>query len=132
MLDLSNMEVLLFDCRNDQLVMMEEILTRIGCKVASVMREHECVAKLISGKYELLLFDHAIPGLDVTAFVTHIETIDCCLPIAMMVTLPSRFYEDKYGCSGIDFLIFKPFGYNEILWLVREAFQYSLKLRKAS
>jgi len=54
------------------------------------------------------------------------------MPVAMMVTLPSRFYEDKYGCSGIDFLIFKPFGYKEVLWLVSEAFQYSLKLRKAS
>ena len=39
---------------------------------------------------------------------------------------------EKYGCSGIDFLIFKPFGYNDILLLVRSAFQYSLKLRKAS
>jgi DNA-binding NtrC family response regulator len=77
------MEVLLFDCRNDQLVMMEEILTRIGCKVASVMREHECVAKLISGRYDLVIFDHAIPGLDVTAFVTQIETIDCCMSVAM-------------------------------------------------
>ena len=60
------------------------------------------------------------------------EAIDCCMPVAMMVTLPSKFYEDKYGCSGIDFLIFKPFGYKEVLWLVSEAFQYSLKLRKAS
>ena len=96
MLNLSNMEVLLFDCRSDQLMLLEKILTRIGCKVSAVMRESEC------------------------------------MPVAMMVTLPSRFYEDKYGCSGIDFLIFKPFGYKEVLWLVSEAFQYSLKLRKAS
>jgi len=131
-LNLSNMEVLLFDCRSDQLMLLEEILTRIGCKVSAVMRESECLAKLMSGPYDLVIFDHAIPGLDVTAFVTQVEAIDCCMPVAMMVTLPSRFYEDKYGCSGIDFLIFKPFGYKEVLWLVSEAFQYSLKLRKAS
>jgi len=112
--------------------MMEEILTRIDCKVSSVMKEHECFTKLINGKYDLMIFDHGIPGLDVIDFVTQVETIDRCISVAMMVTLPSRFYEDKYGCSGIDFLLFKPFGYNEISWLIKEALQYSLKLRKAS
>ncbi|UCE94254.1 MAG: response regulator [Flavobacteriaceae bacterium] len=126
------MDVLLFDCRKDQLVMMEEILTRIGCKVSLVMKEYECFSKLIGRKCDLVIFDHSIPGLNITDFVTQIERIDLCISVAMMVTLPSRFYEEKYGCSGIDFLIFKPFGYNEILFLVRSAFQYSLKLRKAS
>jgi len=126
------MEVLLFDSRNDQVEMIEEILTRIDCKVSSVMEENQCFAELIRGKYDLILFDHGIPGLDVIDFVTQIETIDRCISVAMMVSLPSRFYEDKYGCTGIDFLLFKPFGYNEISWLVKEALQYSLKLRKAS
>jgi DNA-binding NtrC family response regulator len=126
------MEILLFDSRNDQLAMMEEILTRIDCNVSSVMKEYECFAKLISGKYDLVIFDHGIPGLDVIDFVTQVETIDRSICVAMMVTLPSRFYEEKYGCSGIDFLLFKPFGYNEITSLVKEAVQYSLKLRKAS
>jgi DNA-binding response OmpR family regulator len=126
------MEVLVFDSRSDQLMMVEEILANIGCRVSSVMMEDECYTKLMSRKYDLMIFDHGIPGLDVTGFVTQIETIDRRMPVAMLVTLPSRFYEDKYGCSGIDFLIFKPFGYSEVLWLVSEAFQYSLQLRKAS
>ena len=126
------MEVLLFDSRSDQLLMIEEILIRIGCKVSSVMNENECFAKLISGKYDLVIFDHTIPRLDISDFVTQIETIDSCVSVAMMVTLPSTFYEDKYGCSGIDFLLFKPFGYNEISWLVKEAMQYSMKLRTVS
>ena len=132
MLNLINMDVLLFDSKKDQSMMMEEILKRIGCKVSPVMKEHECFAKLISKGYDLLIFDHDIPGQDVTGFVTQIEKIDRCMSVAMMVALPSRFYEDKYGCSGIDFLIFKPFGYNEIILLVRNAFHYSLELRKAS
>ena len=132
MLSLINMNVLLFDSRKDQLIMMEEILKRIGCKVSPVMKEYGCFTKLINGRYDLLIFDHSIPGLDVTGFVTQIERIDRCMSVAMMVTLSSRFYEEKYGCSGIDFLIFKPFGYNEVLLLARNAFQYSLKLKKAS
>lgn len=128
----AEMEVLLFDSRDDQLVMLEEILARIGCNVSSVTHEDECYTKLIGGKFDLLIFDHGIPRLDVDAFVNQVEIIDRCTPVAMMVTLPSRFYEDKYGCSGIDFLLFKPFGYNEISRLVKEALQYSLKLRKAS
>lgn len=132
MLDLINMEVLLFDNRVDQSLMIEEILTRIGCKVSLVMNEYDCFAKLINGEYDLMLFDHSIAGLDVTGFVSQLETIDRWMAVAMMVTLPSRFYEDKYGCSGIDYLIFKPFGYNELLLLAREAFQSSLALKKSS
>ena len=132
MLNLINMEVLLFDNRIDQSLMIEEILKRIGCRVSLVVNETDCFAKLINGRFNLVLFDHSIPGLDITGFVNQLETIDRCMSVAMMVTLPSRFYEDKYGCSGIDYLIFKPFGYNELLLLVRKAFQYSLKLKKAS
>ena len=132
MLNLKNMEVLLFDHRVDQSLMIEEMLKEMGCKVSLVMIEYDCVAKLINGSYDLLLFDHSIPGLDVPRFVNQLEIIDRSMSVAMMVTLPSRFYEDKYGCSGIDYLIFKPFGYNELLLLAREAFQYSKKLKKAS
>ncbi len=132
MLNLINMDVLLFDSQRDQMVMMKEILNRVGCRVSLVMNEYECFSTLMKKRYDLVIFDHGISGLDVTGFVAQLETIDRCMSVAMMVTLPSRFYEDKYGCSGVDFLIFKPFGYNEILLLVREAFQYSLKLRKAS
>jgi DNA-binding NtrC family response regulator len=132
MLNLKNMEVLLFDHRVDQSLMIEEMLKKMGCRVSLVMIEYDCVAKLINGSYDLLLFDHCIPGLDVPRFVNQLEIIDRSMSVAMMVTLPSRFYEDKYGCSGIDYLIFKPFGYNELLLLVKEAFQYSMKLKKAS
>jgi DNA-binding response OmpR family regulator len=132
MLNLINMEILLFDHSLDQSLMVKEILNRIGCRVSPVKNEFDCFTRLINGRYDLVLFDHSIPGLDITGFVNQLEAIDRCMSVAMMVTLPSSFYEDKYGCSGIDYLIFKPFGYNELLMLVKEAFQYSLKLKKAS
>ena len=130
MLNLIDMDVLLFDNRTDQSLMIEEMLKQIGCRVSLVMVKSDCFAKLINGRYDLVLFDHSIPGLDVTGFVNQLEIIDRCMSVAMMVTLPSKFYEGKYGCSGIDYLIFKPFGYEELLLLVREAFQSSLKLKK--
>ena len=130
MSNLNNMEVLLFDNRTDQSLMIEEMLKKIGCRVSVVMIEYDCFAKLINERYDLLLFDHGIPGLDITDFVNQLEIIDRCMSVAMMVTLPSRFYEEKYGCSGIDYLVFKPFGYEELSLLVSEAFQYSLKLKK--
>jgi len=130
MLKMNNMEVLLFDNRIDQSLMIEEMLKQIGCRVSLVMIKSDCFSNLINGRYDLVLFDHSIPELDVTGFVNQLEMFDRCMSVAMMVTLPSRFYEGKYGCSGIDYLIFKPFGYEELLFLVREAFQYSLKLKK--
>ncbi len=130
MLNMNDMEVLLFDNRTDQSLMIEEMLKQIGCTVSRAMIKYDCFAKLINGRYDLVLFDHSIPGLDVNGFVDQLETFDPSMSVAMMVTLPSRFYEEKYGCSGIDYLIFKPFGYEELLLLVKEAYQYSLKLKK--
>lgn len=130
MLNMKNMEVLLFDNRTDQSRMIKEMLKQIGCRVSLVMIKSDCFSKLINGRYDLMLFDHSIPELDVTSFVNRLEIIDRCMSVAMMVTLPSKFYEGKYGCTGIDYLIFKPFGYEELLLLVREAFQFSLKLKK--
>ena len=94
------------------------------------MVKSDCFAKLINGRYDLVLFDHSIPGLDVTGFVNKLEIIDRSMSVAMMVTLSSRVYEEKYGCSGIDYLIFKPFGYEDLLLLVREAFQYSQEFKQ--
>ena len=132
MLNMHNMEVLLYDNRVDESAMIEEILKQIGCRVSLVMIKSDCLSNLENGRYDLVLFEHSIPELDVTAFVDQLEKIDRSMSVAMMVTLPTRFYEKKYGCSGIDFLIFKPFGYEALLLLVREAFQFSLKLKKAS
>lgn len=125
MLNMKNMEVLLFDNRTDQSRMIKEMLKQIGCRVSLVMIKSDCFSKLINGRYDLMLFDHSIPEQDVTSFVNRLEIIDRCMSVAMMVTLPSKFYEGKYGCTGIDYLIFKPFGYEDLLLLVREAFQYS-------
>lgn len=130
MLEMNNMEVLLFDNRTDQSLMIEEMLKQAGCRVSPVMVKHDCFKKLINRRFDLMLFDHSIPGLDVPGFVNQLEIIDRSMSVAMMVTLSSRFYEEKYGCSGIDYLIFKPFGYEELLLLVREAFQYSQKFKQ--
>ena len=126
----TKMEVLLFDNRDDQSRMLKEMLKQIGCRVSHVMLQYDCFAKLVNGRYDLVLFDHCIPGLDVAGFVQELEMIDRGMSVAMMVTLPSRHYEEKYGCSGIDYLIFKPFGYDNLSLLVTEAFQYSQELKE--
>ena len=123
-------EVLLFDSRTDQARMLKEMLKDIGCRVSHVMLQYDCFAKLVNDRFDLILFDHSIPGLDVADFIKELETVDRGMPVAMMVTLPSRFYEERYGCSAIDYLIFKPFGYDNLSLLVNEAFQYSQKLKK--
>ena len=130
MVKTSKAEVLLFDSRSDQARILKEMLKDIGCRVSHVMLQYDCFAKLVNGRYDLMLFDHSIPGLHVADFVKELETIDRGMPVAMMVTLPSRHYEERYGCSGIDYLIFKPFGYDNLSLLVSEAFQYSRDLKK--
>jgi len=122
-------EVLLFDKHIGEARLMEEILTRLGCRVTMADDENDCVKKFKNASYVLVLFDHAIPNLDISGFVSKIEDISLKTPVAMMVTFSTRFYAEKYGCAGIDFLIFKPFGFTQILGLVAEARKLSRRLR---
>jgi DNA-binding NtrC family response regulator len=130
--NLKEIEVLLFDNRFEQSIMLEEMLEQLGCRTNLVMDELGCFAKLLNSRYDLVIFDHSTPGLDVNGFVNQLETIDRSMSVAMLVTLPSAFYEEKYGCSGIDFLLFKPFGLEGLLILVEDAFKYSQKLKNIS
>ena len=122
-------EVLLFDKHRAEIGLMEEILTRLGCRVTLAFDENDCVEKFRNASYVLVLFDHAIPGLDVAGFVSKIEAISLKTPVAMMVTFSTRFYADKYGCTGVDFLIFKPFGFAQVLGLMTEARKLARRLR---
>ena len=122
-------EVLLFDNHSAEARLLEEILVRLGCRVTLAESANDCLGKMQNAKFVLVIFDHAIPGLDVIDFVTRIEEINLTTPLAMMVTFSSRFYEEKYGCSGIDFLIFKPFGFSQVLGLVVAARKLARRLR---
>lgn len=122
-------EVLLFDNHIGETRLMEEILTRLGCRVTLAHTENDCVEKFRNANYVLVLFDHAIPGLDISGFVSRIEAISLKTPVAMMVAFSTRFYAKKYGCAGIDFLIFKPFGFPQVLGLVAEARKLARRLR---
>ena len=92
----------------------------IGCNVTAVSDEHECLRKFREGKYNLVIFDQALPDLDVRGFVGDLGEIDELTPVAMMATLDVEFYEQKYGDSNIDFLILKPFELVQLRNLVKE------------
>ncbi len=122
-------DVLLFDSQSTERALMAEILNQIGCNVTLAFDRNDCIEKLSVYVFNLLIFDHCNTELSISDFVENIESIDMATVIAMMVTLPSKFYEEKYGCSAVDFLIFKPFGYKEVNNLIIEASTISKKLR---
>jgi len=113
--------VLLFDIHTAEMEVIRHILVQLGCHVTQVDIEEDCYEKIHKDSYNLMIFDHSISDLYIDDFISRIERIDLYLPIAMMVTLSSSFYEKKYGCSGIDFLLFKPFGLSQMMELVDSA-----------
>ena len=117
----SRNNVLLFGSHITEMEMIECILLKLGCNVTLVRRVEDCFEKIHHGTHQLVIFDHGIPNLDIDSFINHIERVDLCVPIAMMATLSFIFYESKYSCSGIDFLIFKPFGLERVARLINEA-----------
>jgi DNA-binding response OmpR family regulator len=117
----NKIDILLWDKHRTERELIKEMLTEIGCNVTAVRDEHECLRKFREGKYNLVIFDQALPDLDVRGFVGDLGEIDELTPVAMMATLDVEFYEQKYGDSNIDFLILKPFELVQLRNLVKEA-----------
>ena len=122
-------EILLWDKHRTERELIKEMLTKIGCNVAAVRDEHECLRKFRDKKYNLVIFDQGLPDLDVRGFVDDLGEIDELTPVAMMATLDVEFYEQKYGDANIDFLIVKPFELVQLRNLVEEAMRLCLRLK---
>lgn len=122
-------EILLWDKHRTERELIKEMLTKIGCNVAAVRDEHECLRKFRDKKYNLVIFDQGLPDLDVRGFVDDLGEIDELTPVAMMATLDVEFYEQKYGDANIDFLIVRPFELVQLRNLVEEATRLCQRLK---
>lgn len=122
-------KILLLDNHNVERELIREILTSIGCLVTASSNEQESVRLFNKEKYDLVILDQNTLESDVDIFVAKLSEIDPLTPIAMMVTIDTSFYVDKYRESNIDFLISKPFGYSQLANLVKEAIELSQKLK---
>jgi len=125
-------EILLWDKHRIERELIKEMLTKIGCNVAAVHDEHECLRKFRDRKYNLVIFDQGLPDLDVRGFVDDLGEIDELTPVAMMATLDVEFYEQKYGDSNIDFLLVKPFELVQLRNLVEEAMGLCQRLKRTA
>jgi DNA-binding NtrC family response regulator len=130
--DDKKIEILLWDGHRTERELIREMLTTIGCNVTAVRDEQECLRKFRDGKYNLVVFDQALPDLDVRGFADDLGEIDELTPVAMMATLDVEFYEEKYGDSNIDFLLVKPFELAQLRNLVEEAVELCERLKKTA
>ena len=126
------MQILLWDKKSLERELIEEMLINIGCNVTAVRDKQDCQSKLKNNKYDLVIFDQGLPDLDVREFVDELARIDPLIPIAMMGTLNMEFYEEKYGDSGIDFIISKPFDLAQLRRLVGEASEFRRRLKETA
>ena len=126
------MQILLWDKKSLERELIEEMLINIGCNVTAVRDKQDCQSKLKNNKYDLVIFDQGLPDLDVRKFVDELARIDPLIPIAMMGTLNMEFYEEKYGDSGIDFIISKPFDLAQLRRLVGEASEFRRRLKETT
>jgi len=121
LMETNRKKVLVFDSHINEREMISDMLFQFGYHATQAGSKSDCYSEIHHHSYRLVLFDHDIPELDINEFIEQIENIDLRLPIAMMGTLSSGFYENKYSCSGIDFLLFKPFGLEQMMRLIGEA-----------
>ena len=123
-----NISILLLDNVTIERELITAILVDIGCRVTAVTDKQKCIDAFKRSRYDLLLFDQYTLGVDLTAFVERLDEIDQLTPIAMMATVYIEGYADNFTELNIDFLLIKPFGYDQLSKLVEETIGFSKRL----
>ena len=125
-----NISILLLDNVTIERELITEILVHIGCSVTAVTDRQECIHEFKRSRYDLVLFDQYTLGVDLTAFIERLDEINQLTPIAMMGTVYNEGYADRFTDSTIDFILTKPFGYDQLSKLVEETIEFSKRLMK--
>ena len=94
-----------------------------------MLDERECIREFEKNRYDLVLFDQNIPGLDIPTFLERLDEINQLTVVAMMVTVDIERYAEQFADLNIDFMLAKPFGYHQLSKLVEETTEFSKRLK---
>lgn len=93
---------------------MSRLLKAEGYEVSQASTGDEAIQKLGEKKFDLVLTDRRMPGVDGVSLLNHIRTNHPRIPVAIVTAYPEDLEELKP-----DALLVKPFGSEQLTELVR-------------
>ncbi|HPA25072.1 MAG TPA: bifunctional response regulator/alkaline phosphatase family protein, partial [Candidatus Cloacimonas sp.] len=83
----------------------------------------DAIEKVVENKYDLVILDEMMPGLDGLATLQEIKRINPALPIIMVTKSEAEGLMDKAIASQISDYLIKPINPNQIIMAIKKIFQ---------
>jgi len=83
----------------------------------------DAIEKVVENKYDLVILDEMMPGLDGLATLQEIKRINSALPIIMVTKSEAEGLMDKAIASQISDYLIKPINPNQIIMAIKKIFQ---------
>jgi DNA-binding NtrC family response regulator len=90
---------------------IDQALSTVNIKVKSVNNALDALDLFANEKFELVLTDIQMPGMDGWELATNIKKISPDTPVILMTGMQSNYVEEKMKKINIDSILYKPFSF---------------------
>ncbi|HOZ00905.1 MAG TPA: response regulator, partial [Candidatus Syntrophosphaera sp.] len=84
---------------------------------------NDAIEKVLEAKYDLVILDEMMPGMDGLTTLTEIKRINAAMPIIMVTKSEEEGLMDKAIASQIADYLIKPINPNQIIMAIKKIFQ---------
>ncbi len=120
---MKNLKLIWVDDEVDMLKPFVIFLETKGYKVDTVSNGADALSMILANKYDLVLLDEMMPGMDGLTVLKEIKKINSYLPVVMVTKSEEEgIMEDAIASQIADYLI-KPINPNQIILTIKKIFQ---------
>ena len=116
------LRILWVDDEIDMLKPFVLFLEERGYDVTAVSNGTDAIARVVAERYDLILLDEQMPGLDGLATLQEVKKINASLPIVMVTKSEEEGIMDKAIAGQIADYLIKPINPNQIVMTVKKIF----------
>jgi DNA-binding NtrC family response regulator len=115
------LRVLVIDDDEDICLYLKAFLTREGYRATCITKPEDAISEIRDGRYQIVLLDLRMPGIDGVSLLRQIREIDSDLCVIVMTAYPSvETAVDTMKAEAFDYLR-KPFETDELREVLRRA-----------
>lgn len=122
--------IMLIDNEEGLCRMMEAVLLDSGYAVKAYTRSFQAVEEFVAGKWDLLVSDIKMPGMDGLEVLQKVKTMDPNIPVIMITAYATVEMSIQALRKGAYDMLTKPFEPEELLYRVKNALQHTQLLEE--